>query len=454
MSYSSEYYSESDCSSDENYCGNHGEEFRGNVINNNYALIEKIGYGSFSSVWLAYSLNNDKYYAIKIQNAEDYDEGIIELKILKKIKSIQNNYMINLHEGFEIIKKNITKKNNYSVKKFVCMVLPLMAGSVYSLIKEGKYKDGLNDNLVLKSIKALLNSTRDLHNKLKICHTDLKPENMLISGLSVKVNELIDEYNKFNLNKDFNNEFKKKLEIKKWDINNKNHKNKIRKLKKIILKECHKNILKNIIIDNDNSSCEYKYVNDSDSKSTNSESSDSEVPEFSVIDDKYLNDCNIIINDFGNSCKINDLDDDEVQTRYYRAPEVILGLKATEKIDIWSIGCILYEIYTGHILFDPQKDNDFSRDFHHLFLIEEISGKIPKSIIKKSPKRKEFFKNYKLNCKKDVKQISLESLISKTNIKIDNIIISLMKKCLIVDPDERPDINEVINIFNTITNLN
>lgn len=40
-----------------------------------------------------------------------------------------------------------------------------------------------------------------------------------------------------------------------------------------------------------------------------------------------------------------------VVTRYYRAPEVILGMGYTENVDIWSVGCIMGEMIRGGVLF-------------------------------------------------------------------------------------------------------
>ena len=296
-----------------------------------------------------------------------------------------------------------------------------------------------------KCINTIIYSIKDLHSHLNICHTDLKPENLLISGKSKYVEELIQEYSKYNFKKKFKLNYENQLQSKDWNKDSSSYKKKISKLKTDILKLCHKNILSNMDHIIDNKSSEYQSVDDT-TQSSESISENSDSKNLNDIDSKYLVNCKILLTDFGSNMKISDLDNDEIQTRYYRAPEVILGLKYNEKIDIWSIGCMIYELYTGDILFDPDKDKDFSRDFHHLFLIEEICGEFPKQMIKKSPRNKEFFKNYKLNCKKKSNMINIESLIKK-NDKLSNLIIMILKNCLKIDPTLRCNMLDLIKII-------
>ncbi|KAK1445170.1 dual specificity protein kinase [Babesia gibsoni] len=60
--------------------------------------------------------------------------------------------------------------------------------------------------------------------------------------------------------------------------------------------------------------------------------------------------------DFGSSCYIQEQLSNYIQSRSYRAPEVILGLPYDTQIDLWSLGCVLCEIYIQRILF-PSDNN-------------------------------------------------------------------------------------------------
>ena len=77
----------------------------------------------------------------------------------------------------------------------------------------------------------------------------------------------------------------------------------------------------------------------------------------------------IRIIDFGGSTFQDDHHAKIINTRQYRAPEVILGLEWSFPSDIWSVGCILAELYTGELLFPTHNDGE------HLAMMEKITGK-------------------------------------------------------------------------------
>jgi len=64
--------------------------------------------------------------------------------------------------------------------------------------------------------------------------------------------------------------------------------------------------------------------------------------------------CEVKVIDFGSSCFVDDHLSSYVQSRSYRAPEVMLGLPYDQKIDLWSLGCILAELWTGYVLFQNE----------------------------------------------------------------------------------------------------
>jgi hypothetical protein len=62
--------------------------------------------------------------------------------------------------------------------------------------------------------------------------------------------------------------------------------------------------------------------------------------------------CAVKVIDFGSSCYVSDKLSSYVQSRCYRAPEVLLGcLPYDQRVDMWSLGCILAELWTGTVLF-------------------------------------------------------------------------------------------------------
>lgn len=81
--------------------------------------------------------------------------------------------------------------------------------------------------------------------------------------------------------------------------------------------------------------------------------------------------------DFGNGCRINRKVTDDIQTRQYRSPEVIIGSEWDETADVWSASCMFFELITGDFLFDPRVNAGLSRDEDHLALMIELLGDFP-----------------------------------------------------------------------------
>jgi dual specificity tyrosine-phosphorylation-regulated kinase 2/3/4 len=93
----------------------------------------------------------------------------------------------------------------------------------------------------------------------------------------------------------------------------------------------------------------------------------------------------IKIIDFGSSCYCDERLYSYIQSRYYRAPEILLGIPYSTGIDMWSIACILVELYIGYPLFPGDSEIDlFGR-------IVEVLGIPPMSVISQSKRKKVFF---------------------------------------------------------------
>lgn len=83
--------------------------------------------------------------------------------------------------------------------------------------------------------------------------------------------------------------------------------------------------------------------------------------------------------DFGSSCHSDKRMYSYIQSRFYRSPEVMLGLPYSVSIDMWSLGCILVEMHTGEPLFSG------SDQFDQMQKIVKILGMVPKDMIDRSP---------------------------------------------------------------------
>ncbi|XP_041713020.1 SRSF protein kinase 3 isoform X2 [Coregonus clupeaformis] len=85
----------------------------------------------------------------------------------------------------------------------------------------------------------------------------------------------------------------------------------------------------------------------------------------------------IKIADLGNACWVHKHFTEDIQTRQYRALEVLIGAEYGTPADIWSVACMAFELATGDYLFEPHSGEDYTRDEDHIAHIIELMGAIP-----------------------------------------------------------------------------
>lgn len=114
----------------------------------------------------------------------------------------------------------------------------------------------------------------------------------------------------------------------------------------------------------------------------------------------------IKIVDFGSSCQLGQRIYQYIQSRFYRSPEVLLGMPYDLAIDMWSLGCILVEMHTGEPLFSGANEVD------QMNKIVEVLGIPPAHILDQAPKARKFFEKlpdgtWNLKKTKDGKRVKI-----------------------------------------------
>lgn len=388
-----------------------------------YQILRKLGWGHFSTVWLAKIIskpsqngsnlvNVNDLVAIKIvkSNKNYFEAADDEIKILKILNddNLDFDFTIENDEVFNLGKNNILKLHDDFLitgpnGKHICMVFELLGENVLHLIY--KYKkdkiemqySGVNSkhltynpsiiplNSIKVIVKQILHSINYMHHR-GIIHTDLKPENILVK---------------------YSNNFDKNYAFNQLPNNN-------RYSKQIIfnLRPLPSSLLDNSIT--------------------------------------------VKIADLGNATFSNLHFTDQIQTRQYRAPEIILRYKNWgASADLWSIGCIIFELITGDYLFDPHDGVNFDKDEDHLAQIIELLGEFPNE-------------EYLLNCKltnkffvKDGESFSLKNISRLKFWKLEDVLIEkykfdandinvklisdLILKCLRFNLDDRYDCKSLLS---------
>lgn len=150
----------------------------GDLFHGRYHVIRKLGWGHFSTVWLAWDIQEKRFVAMKVvKSAEHYTETALdEIKLLKSVRNTDpsdpnRERVVQLLDDFKISGMNGTH---------VCMVFEVLGYHLLKWIIKSNYQ-GLPLPCVKSIIRQVLQGLDYLHTKCKIIHTDIKPENILLT---------------------------------------------------------------------------------------------------------------------------------------------------------------------------------------------------------------------------------------------------------------------------------
>ena len=145
-----------------------------------YTIVEKMGNGRFSTVWMAWDAKQEKAVALKIPQARYSKSTKEEIDVLKKFN---NPYIGSLIGNFTHCGPN---------GMHTVIVLELLGPTLKTLLKNTNYK-GLNEEVVKNLSVCILNGLDHIHGH-KLIHSDLKPENILCVFTNGYLETIINEY--------------------------------------------------------------------------------------------------------------------------------------------------------------------------------------------------------------------------------------------------------------------
>ncbi|KAK7041529.1 serine/threonine protein kinase, CMGC [Paramarasmius palmivorus] len=421
----------------------------GDVFNEGrYEVVRKLGWGHFSTVWLVKDTKSDRHVALKIvKSAPRYTETALdEIKLLQKLANSDDpsnphpgkTHVIDFLDHFQHKGPNGTH---------VCMVFEVLGENLLALIRRHQ-SQGVPLPLVKQIAKQVLEGLDYMHRICGVIHTDLKPENILISIPNVE--DLIRAELQVSASATTTrlvgvppskgrggNQTPRSVSItgsqplpspsssssslasmfgaaggggggslsERYGFG-------MSKITSSTVDEGLSKGVGSVSLGDGGGGVEFGKKGKGKGKAgggsgggggpsllTQQAPKDKEVEEKEEIQKEIQQ--GVVEEDLRITVKIADLGNatwtthhftDDIQTRQYRCPEVILGAKWGTSADIWSLCCLLFELLTGgDYLFDPASGTKYSKDDDHLAQIIELCGPLPRAVVQGGRWSGEFF---------------------------------------------------------------
>ncbi|KAH7097924.1 kinase-like protein [Auriculariales sp. MPI-PUGE-AT-0066] len=398
-----------------------------------YTVVRKLGWGHFSTVWLARDgrTQPQRHVALKVvKSADRYTETALdEVRLCARTQSAASRgggkeHVVSLLDHF----MHAGPHGNH-----VCMVFEVLGESLLQVVRRAPYPTtGVPLSLVKQLARQMLTGLAFLHDKCGIIHTDLKPENVLVSiddvetviqtelavnsdpptmtvmgvppsdgrggnhtprGESVRCSPSLFTSSGSAPSMSGTNLDRWSFAMSQLNVDGKTHKTdtsekKISLLTQGLLEQRAKSDVQadapQALPQPQTKQAAAKEPPQAQPQTKKVEKVEKEPQQLALIDTDAppaQEDITVKIADLGNATWIERHFTEDIQTRQYRAPEVILGCEWGPTADVWSAACIIFELATGgDYLFDPTQGQRFTRDDDHLAMMIELLGAIPRRI--------------------------------------------------------------------------
>lgn len=257
-------------------------------------------------------------------------------RVVEKSSKEENSSVVKLLDHFYVRGPN---------GKHVCMIFEVLGANLLKVIKHYNYM-GMPIPLVKVIARQVLEGLRLLHEDCGIIHTDLKPENILLSLNPSEMDNIVE-----------------KLDTVSHDLSSSIEG------------------IENIQISSNSTPALSSTTNISRSRDFS----------LAMLEGPDFNYLRVKIADLGNGCWVHRHFTNDIQTRQYRCPEVIIGLPYDTSADIWSCACLIFELLTGDFLFEPRTGRRYDKNEDHIAQMIELLGKVPKRMIQQGKYSDEIF---------------------------------------------------------------
>ena len=340
----------------------------GMVLDGRYHVISKLGWGEFATVWLCWDQESLKkrlttptsqFVAVKVSKCADHVSNAAheEANLLKYVgKNARGSGAASLATVLGVF----TQQAEHGAH--VCMVFPVLGQNILCLVEQAhRHRNKIRgisnpamcpkrpstDIAFVKScMRATLRGLNEL-SKHNIVHTDLKPENILLTTVSQKTRQEMRDWQ----------DAVAKLRGTEWDAT-----------RLISTQE--------VLPDSEK---EQSYIRVSDFGLSSLLAPDASQHGIGTHARRlHCRSAGSATNPLGVI----------LQTREYRAPEVLFGNVITPATDVWSVGCMAFELITGTFLMDPKKDpkrrvkDEDEINCDHISMMQQLIGPVPVAVAK------------------------------------------------------------------------